>query len=92
MCARHHARVLFILPDSFWLCKDLSLSLFLNVFLFLDFFFFFFGLTILLIYLGFAESSLLCGLSLVLASGDYSLVVAHGLLLVVASLVVDHRL
>ena len=70
----------------------ISLSLFLNVFLFLDFFFFFFGLTILLIYLGFAESSLLCGLSLILASGDYSLVVAHGLLLVVASLIVDHRL
>ena len=68
-----------------------SLSFFKR-FSFLRFFFFFFGLTILLIYLGFAESSLLCGLSLVLASGDYSLVVAHGLLLVVASLVVDHRL
>ena len=71
---------------------QICLSLFLNVFLFLDFFFFFFGLTILLIYLGFSESSLLFGLSLILASGDYSLVVAHGLLLVVASLIVDHRL
>ena len=66
----------------------ISLSLFLNVFLFLDFFFFFFWFN------NFINLFRLCcvGFSLILASGDYSLVVAHGLLLVVASLIVDHRL
>ena len=33
-----------------------------------------------------------CRLSLVEASGDYPLVTAHGLLMVVACLVVEHRL
>ena len=47
-----------------------------------NFFFFFFGCT---------ASSLLCGLSLVTVSGNYSLVV-HRLLVLVASLVTEHRL
>ena len=33
----------------------------------------------------------MCGLSLVAASGDYSLVAMHGLLVVVASFVMEHR-
>ena len=33
-----------------------------------------------------------CGLSLVVASWDYSLIVVYGLIIVVASLVVEHRL
>ena len=39
-----------------------------------------------------AGSSLLCGLSLVAASGRYSLVAVQGLLIAVASLVAEHRL
>ena len=48
---------------------------------------------ILFVYLffGCAGSSLLCGLSLVVERGGYSLVVC-GLLIVVVSLVVDHKL
>ena len=34
----------------------------------------------------------MCGLSLVAVSRDYSLVTVHGLLIVVASLVVEHWL
>ena len=34
----------------------------------------------------------MCGLSLVAASGGYSLVAVHGLLISVASLVAEHRL
>ena len=41
---------------------------------------------------GSAESSLLCRFSLVVASWGYSLVVVHGLLILVASLVAEHRL
>ena len=33
-----------------------------------------------------------CGLSLVVASGGYSLVAVHGLIMAVASLVAEHRL
>ena len=46
----------------------------------------------LFIYLGCAGPSLLRGLSLVVVSRGYSLVVMCGLLIVVASLVVEHGL
>ena len=43
------------------------------------------------IYMGCAESSYCMGFSLVVASGGYSLVVMHRLLIVAASLVAEHR-
>ena len=42
------------------------------------------------IYMGCAESSYCMGFSLVVASGGYSLVVMHRLLIVAASLVAEH--
>ena len=55
-----------------------------------DFFFFFFAL----IYLFLAVLDLGCcaSFSLVEASGSYSLIAVHGLLIAVASLVVEHGL
>ena len=51
-----------------------------------------FHLKKLFIYFWLCWSSLLLGLSLVVVSGGYSLVVLHGLLIAVASLVAEHRL
>ena len=49
-------------------------------------------LPLLLCIFGCAGSPLLCGLPLVAASGGRSLVVVHGLLLAVVSLIVEHGL
>ena len=55
-------------------------------------YFFFFFIRLYLFIFGHTGSSLLCGLSLVVEGGDYSLVAVHGLLIGVASLLAEHVL
>ena len=81
-----------------------SLSLFKSFLLSRDFFFFFFSPSwfffffflnfVYLFYLFMAVLGLCCsaGFSLVVASGGYSLVAVHGLLIAVVSLVAEHGL
>ena len=66
--------------DSVFICKGLMIGLFKKIILFI------FWLHWVFVALGF------CGASLVAASRGYSLVAVRGLLIVVASLVVEHGL